>query len=68
MVVIGKAVGEEGVQAILKLIASRASNDEAVLIKNLGEGFNVEQEKVNVSYATDDEINAVIAGFDDIFD
>lgn len=67
MVVIGKAVGEEGVQAILKLIASRASSDEAVLIKNLGEGFNVEQEKVNVSYATDDEIDAVISGFDDIF-
>ena len=75
MVVIGKAVGEEGLRSLLQIIATRASINEAVLKDKLGEGFTIDQETgvvsvdgdASITYATDEEIESVISGFDDIF-
>lgn len=49
--VIGKAIGEEGLRSILQLIATRASKDEAFLLGQLGEGLkhNTETGKVDVN-------------------
>lgn len=64
-----KAVGEEGLQTLLRLIATRASVDEAILKRNIGDGLAVDPntEKVNVEYATDKDIEDTIAGLDSLF-
>lgn len=53
MVVINKAVGEEGLRSILQLIAGRASVDEAFLLNQLGEGLklNTETGKIDVDFS-----------------
>lgn len=49
MVVLNKAVGEEGLRSILQLIATRASVDETVLLSKLGSDFKVDPNTGEIS-------------------